>query len=74
MWHMIHLKSVFNGDLVSSIIIMLHSLFLCTCHVLTLGVLTQREIPQQVGTNGEEGAWWRGKGLKGRWHYLAASL
>ena len=40
---MIYLKSVFNFDLVSSIIIMLHSLFCYTCHVLMLSVLRREE-------------------------------
>lgn len=43
MWLMIYLKSVFHFNFVSSIIIMVHSLFCYTCHVLTFSVL-HREI------------------------------
>lgn len=50
---MIHLKSVFNGDLVSSIIIMLHSLFCCTCHVLMLGVLRREKYHSELEQMGK---------------------
>lgn len=39
----VYLKSVFNFDLVSSIKIILHSLFCYTCDVLTLSVLRREK-------------------------------